>query len=265
MLVDIQLSPAIEAWPSLCDGVRVAEASGFDTAWVFDHFAGDVLHGTTMIECFTLLGALASATTHIKLGSLVVNVANRNPAVMALSAASVQAVSGGRFTLGLGAGAAPNTAWSAEHRLMGIELEPTVAARHRRLATVLDEIDRWWSPDRPAELAPFPEVTSRPPVVLGVNSEPLATLAGARCDGVNVRSDHPQLVTLIDAARRARDRRLDADELPSFDISVWAHWDHALGAPDHPVRRRWEQLGVNRLVMVCVQPHDPAAVASFVR
>ena len=69
MIIDIQFSPAVDTWPVVRDGVLLAEACGFDTAWVFDHFAGSVLAGgTTMIECFTLLGALSAATTRIGLG-----------------------------------------------------------------------------------------------------------------------------------------------------------------------------------------------------
>jgi alkanesulfonate monooxygenase SsuD/methylene tetrahydromethanopterin reductase-like flavin-dependent oxidoreductase (luciferase family) len=265
MIIDIQFSPAVEAWPSLRDGVANAEEAGFDTAWVFDHFAGDVLGGTTMIECFTLLGALAASTSSIGLGSLVVNVANRNPAVMALTAASVQAVSGGRFTLGLGAGAAPNTKWSAEHGLLGLDLEPTVARRHQRLERALDELDRWWATDRPAELAPFAVAFPRPPIVLGVNSHALASIAGARCEGLNVRSSHPDLEALLAAARRARALRPDADGLPPFDVSVWALWDDALADPHHPDRLRWQAMGVTRLILVWLQPHDAAAVARFLR
>lgn len=265
MIIDIQFSPAVEPWPALRQAVIGAEDAGFDTAWVFDHFAGNVLGGTTMIECFTLLGALAAATTRIGLGSLVVNVANRNPGVMALSAASVQTLSGGRFTLGLGAGAAPNTPWSVEHGLLGLELEPTVARRHARLERALDELDRWWSPDRPAELDPFPLALPRPPVVLGVNSEHLASIAGARCDGLNVRASHPDLEALIAAARAARAGRTDAHDQPPFDISVWAHWDDALADPEHPDRVSWRAMGVNRLILVWLQPHNPAAVSRFLR
>ena len=82
MRIDIQLSPAVEPWPMLRDGVRLAEERGFDTAWVFDHFDGSLLGGTTMLECFTLLGALAAATTTIGLGTLVANVANRHPCLL---------------------------------------------------------------------------------------------------------------------------------------------------------------------------------------
>jgi alkanesulfonate monooxygenase SsuD/methylene tetrahydromethanopterin reductase-like flavin-dependent oxidoreductase (luciferase family) len=244
--------------------VLLAEARGFDTTWVFDHFAGDVLQGTTMIECFTLLGALAAATTRIRLGSLVVNIVNRNPGVMALSAASVQAVSGGRFTLGLGAGAAPDTAWSAEHRVLGLDIEPTVALRHQRLQRGLDEIDRLWATDRPAEFASFPRAEPRPPVILGVNSVALAAIAGARCDGMNARASHPDLAALIDAARRARQQRAVPAGAPPFDVSVWTMWDDALANPDHPDRVRWQQMGVDRLVLVWLQPYDPAAIDRFV-
>jgi alkanesulfonate monooxygenase SsuD/methylene tetrahydromethanopterin reductase-like flavin-dependent oxidoreductase (luciferase family) len=264
MIIDIQFSPAVEPWERLRDGVLLAEQVGFDTTWVFDHFAGNVLAGgTTMIECFTLLGALSAATTTIGLGTLVVNVANRNPGVMALSAASVQAVSGGRFTLGLGAGAAPNTAWSIEHGLLAIGLEPTVALRHRRLQAALDEVERLWSPDRAAELDAFPRADPRPPVILGVNSVALAAIAGQRCDGMNVRSSHDDLAALIDAGRQAHAQRTDAATARPFDVSVWANWDPSLADPEQPDRRRWAQMGVDRLVLVWLQPHDPAAVAAF--
>ncbi|MGD9995715.1 MAG: LLM class flavin-dependent oxidoreductase [Ilumatobacteraceae bacterium] len=265
MIYDIQLSPAAEPWTAVRDGVLAAEENGnFDTAWAFDHFLGSVLNGSTMIECFTLLGALAAQTTRIRLGSLVVNIANRNAGVTALSAASVQMISGGRFVFGLGAGAAPGSRWSVEHEILGIDLAPTVEGRHARLEHALDEIDRLWAPDRPADLASFPSAVPRPPVILGVNSESLAALAGRRCDGLNVRGHHPRALDFVAAARRARDDRPDPPDRP-FDVSVWTYWDEALADPQHPQRLVWEAHGVNRIVLVCFEPHDPEAVARFGR
>jgi alkanesulfonate monooxygenase SsuD/methylene tetrahydromethanopterin reductase-like flavin-dependent oxidoreductase (luciferase family) len=262
MFVDIQLNPATERWEALRDGVSAAETAGFDTAWVFDHFAGNVLRGgPTMIECFTLLGALAASTTRIRLGTLVVNVANRNPGVMALSAAGVQELSGGRFTLGIGAGAAPNTPWSAEHRALGLHLEPTIATRHARFAATLDEIDRLWSPDRPDELAAFLLPHPRPRVIVGVNSAALARLAGERTDGINVRADHADLHAIITAARDAHAASARADR--PFEVSVWTWFDPALDDPDHASRRAWAAAGVERLVLVCLEPHDRRAVERF--
>src|SRR5687767_8407706 len=182
MKIDIQLSPGADTWPELRDGVLAAEEAGFDTAWVFDHFAGDMLGGSTMLECFTLLGALAAATDRIGLGTLVANVNNRPAGVLAAAAASAQAISGGRLILGLGAGAAPGSRWSAEHRELGLDLGATMVERHRRLEAVLDEIDRLWAPDRDESLATFPRPDPRPPIILGVNSERLAAIAGKRCD-----------------------------------------------------------------------------------
>ncbi|MDF3018411.1 MAG: putative F420-dependent oxidoreductase, partial [Thermomicrobiales bacterium] len=58
-------------------------------------------------ECWSLLAVLAAATTRIGLGSLVSCTAFRNPALLAKMAVTVDEVSGGRLTLGLGAGSQP--------------------------------------------------------------------------------------------------------------------------------------------------------------
>ncbi|MDP9463551.1 MAG: LLM class flavin-dependent oxidoreductase, partial [Actinomycetota bacterium] len=120
MKVDIQFSPGANDWPVLRDAVLRAEIDGYDTTWVFDHFDGAMISGDRpMLECFTMLGALAEATSTIGLGTLVANVANRHPAVLAAAASSVQRISGGRLTLGLGAGTAPSSKWSSEHVTRG--------------------------------------------------------------------------------------------------------------------------------------------------
>lgn len=262
MIIDIQLNPAVEPWERIRDGVVVAEAAGFATAFVFDHLAGNLLRGgADMLECFSLLGAMAAATTTIGLGTLVVNVANRNPGVMACAAASVQTISGGRLLLGLGAGPAPNTQWSAEHRALGLDLAPTIATRHQRLGDAIDLLDEMWATDRPDVFAHFHRPRQRPLVILGVNSEPLARMAGARTDGLNVRRSHEALPAIIGAAFDARAASERADE--PMIVSVWAEWDRALADPEHPDRRRWSELGVNRLVLVSLDPHDPHELERF--
>lgn len=263
MIVDIQLNPAVEPWSRLIEGVESAEAAGFGTVWVYDHFDGSMLRGTTMLECFTLLGAYAARTTRIGIGPMVVNIANRNPYVTAMAAASVQHISGGRLRLGVGAGAAPGTPWSAEHRLFGIELGATLRERHERFERALDVFDTVFAGERPPEFATYPRAVPRPPVIAGVNSTSLAGLVGRRCDGMNVRADHEELAAVIDAARTARLASVRADQ--PFDVSVWTHWDESLGDPDHPRRRAWEALGVDRLVLTCLDPFDLAAIARFGR
>ena len=84
---------------------RAAEEAGFDSIWVGDHLLYlDEGPERGPLEAFTLLAAIATATTGIRLGPLVACTAFRHPPVLAKMAATVDEISGGRLTLGLGAG-----------------------------------------------------------------------------------------------------------------------------------------------------------------
>jgi alkanesulfonate monooxygenase SsuD/methylene tetrahydromethanopterin reductase-like flavin-dependent oxidoreductase (luciferase family) len=198
--IDVQYSAATNDWPALRDAVLRAEAEGYDTTWVFDHFDGAMLDGDRpMLECFTLLGALAEATSTIGLGTLVANVANRHPAVLAAAASSVQRISDGRLILGLGAGTSPISKWSSEHAARGIHLHRDIAARHAAVVV---------------QIAHVRAIREALPIIIGVNSVRLATLAGEIADGINVRMSHERAAEFVDAARLA------AGDRP-FDISGW--------------------------------------------
>jgi alkanesulfonate monooxygenase SsuD/methylene tetrahydromethanopterin reductase-like flavin-dependent oxidoreductase (luciferase family) len=73
--------------------VRAAERLGVDSVWVPEYWAGDAL---------TPLGYLAARTTRIRLATGIVQLGARTPAMLAMSAQSLQALSGGRFVLGVG-------------------------------------------------------------------------------------------------------------------------------------------------------------------
>lgn len=222
MKIDIQLSPGANDWPALRDAVLRAEADGYDTTWVFDHFDGAMIEGDRpMLECFTLLGAMADATTTIGLGTLVANVANRHPAVLAAAASSVQRISAGRFTLGLGAGTSPTSKWSGEHVARDIPLRADLADRH---AAVIEQIRL---------IRELPEAM---PIIIGVNSVRLATIAGQIADGINVRMSNERAAQFVDAARAA------AADRP-FEISGWTFEQ----ADDATARAK--ELGLDRLVL----------------
>src|SRR4051794_37163740 len=98
--------PGVPATPTeLVALARDAEAAGFDSVWTFDHllsFEGDVPSGTW--EAWTLLTAIAARTSTVGLGVLVSCTGFREPIVTAKIAYTLQELSGGRLTLGLGAG-----------------------------------------------------------------------------------------------------------------------------------------------------------------
>jgi probable F420-dependent oxidoreductase len=87
-----------------------AEALGFDSVWVSDHFFysfgryGADPSPIASLEPMTTLAALAAVTSRVRLGTLVLCTPFRHPSVVAKAAATIDAVSGGRLELGIGAG-----------------------------------------------------------------------------------------------------------------------------------------------------------------
>lgn len=111
------------SWDDILDIAGHCEATGWDGIWMADHFmfnTGDEARDDTpMLECWSILAALAAATERLRLGPLVTSISYRHPAVLANIAAAVDHISHGRLVLGLGAGWQIN-----EHAAYGIDLLP---------------------------------------------------------------------------------------------------------------------------------------------
>ena len=104
------------SWTEIRTLAREAEAMGVDTLWVPDHLQRDLASGERIgfWECWTIVTALAEATTTVGIGPYVACTGFRNPALLAKMAATLDEVSGGRLVLGLGSGVPDrDTSWRA--------------------------------------------------------------------------------------------------------------------------------------------------------
>ena len=107
-----------QAWPDILEVARHAELSGWDRIYVADHFmSNDDAADGAMLECWSVVTALAAAVPRVGIGTLVCGNTYRHPAVLANQAATADVISGGRVILGLGAGWQVN-----EHEKYGIDL-----------------------------------------------------------------------------------------------------------------------------------------------
>jgi probable F420-dependent oxidoreductase len=96
----------IPGWPAIREAAHAAEESGLDSIWIFDHllfrFGEEPTEG--IHEAWTMLAALAAETRRVELGTVVLAMGFRNPALLAKMAATLEEVSGGRLILGVGCG-----------------------------------------------------------------------------------------------------------------------------------------------------------------
>src|SRR5688572_18141568 len=161
------------------DLLRVAQATeelGFDAFFRSDHYLGmgtDGLPGPT--DAWVTLAGLARETSRIRLGTLMTSATFRLPGPLAIAVAQVDAMSGGRVELGLGAG------WfKAEHLAYGVPFPP-LGERFDRLTEQLEIVTGLWTApvgstytfhgehyellDSPA--LPKPVQLPRPPVIVG--------------------------------------------------------------------------------------------------
>jgi F420-dependent oxidoreductase-like protein len=124
-------------FPTVLAQAREAESAGFDSVFVMDHFYQLPMLGSPdqpMLEAYTALGALATATERVQLGTLVTGNTYRNPTLLAKIITTLDVVSAGRAILGIGAG------WfELEHDQLGFEFG-TFTDRFNRLDEALQII-----------------------------------------------------------------------------------------------------------------------------
>jgi alkanesulfonate monooxygenase SsuD/methylene tetrahydromethanopterin reductase-like flavin-dependent oxidoreductase (luciferase family) len=183
--VDLLFETFGTRWPELREGALAAERAGYDGVWLNDHLAGSVEGARRVLECWTSLSALAAAVPRMAIGPLVLNDANRDPGTLAVMAATLQEVSGGRLLLGLGAGARAGTPYAIEQAALGrpVRHDPDRRGLVERTITVLRQVWTGAVPPATGFLRPEPV----PPVVIAASGPKMAELAGRLADGVCVR------------------------------------------------------------------------------
>jgi F420-dependent oxidoreductase-like protein len=235
------------------DQLRIArhtEELGFDAFFRSDHylFFGDGLGLPGPTDSWVTLGALAVQTSRIRLGTLVTSATFRLPGPLAISVAQVDAMSGGRVELGLGAG------WfEAEHKAYGIPFPPT-KERFDRLGEQLAIITGLWATpvgerfnfagthyqveDSPA--LPKPAQQPRPPVIIGgLGPKRTPSLAARFADEFNVPFGSLEQVQQMYARVREACQESGRDALPVFSAAETI----ACGRTEAEARKRAENIG----------------------
>jgi F420-dependent oxidoreductase-like protein len=191
---------AYHPWDRLLAEARHAEATGWDGLWLADHFlpaAGPASAGSPH-EATTALAGLAATVPRIRLGTLVAGNTYRHPAVLTKEAATIDLISGGRFTLGLGTGWQVN-----EHEAFGIELPP-VGRRLDMLEEACEVVKRLTTEDsvtfegrhyqlHGATLAPRPVQAALPLLVGGGGERRTLRIAARWADAWNTWG-HPDVL-----------------------------------------------------------------------
>jgi len=139
-----------EIGPTLGRVVTTAEAAGFDSLWVMDHFfqiRGVGPKEDPMLEGMTTLGWIAARTSKAALGLMVGGIHYRNPALWIKSTTTLDVLSGGRAWFGIGA------AWNeAESRGLGFPFPP-LGVRFEMLEDTLQMAHQMWTGERGTETA----------------------------------------------------------------------------------------------------------------
>lgn len=212
---------AADIGPTVIAQAREAEVNGFDTVLVMDHFyqlPGIGAPEEPMLEAYTLLGALATATSTIQLSTLVTGNTYRNPAMLAKTVTTLDVMSGGRAVLAIGAG------WyELEHQQMGYEfgtftdrfarleeslsiIEPMLRGRH-------PEVDgKWYQAHGTLN---EPRVRDDLPIMLGGGGEKKTFgLAARYADHLNVICGDDEIPRKLEAlAARCQEAGRDRDSL----------------------------------------------------
>jgi F420-dependent oxidoreductase-like protein len=201
-----------ELFPTVIAQAQEADAAGFDSVFVMDHFYQLPGLGTPdqpMLEAYTALGGLATATKRVQLGTMVTGNTYRNPTHLTKAVTTLDVMSQGRAILGIGTG------WfELEHDSLGYEFG-TFTDRFNKLGEALQIILPMLAGERPTfsgkyyrtvEAMAEPRFRDHVPLLIGGSGEKKTIpLAAKHFDHLNLTSSFGELPGKLDVLKRSCD------------------------------------------------------------
>jgi len=244
------------AWARTLDAARQAEALGFESLWVYDHFQVDPpLIDAPVFEPFVELSAIAMATERARLGHLVMAAAYRPAGLTAKMISTLDVIAGGRAELGIGAG------WKEdEWRSYGYGF-PDAPERLAILADHLEVISRMLGPGHATfdgRHARVDDAIHEPksagghiPVVVGGNGPKVTWRLAARfADELNLDAMMPAEVEAALPVVRSRCEEIGRDPASlRVSVHIWGRPDVAAGDARRERLRDYRDLGVARVML----------------
>ncbi|CAN5758027.1 LLM class F420-dependent oxidoreductase [soil metagenome] len=180
---------SVTRWKDIRERVLLAEALGFDSMWMVDHFLWRNPPEETFgfWDGWSALSALADATSRVELGLLVACTSYRHPTLIARIADTIDEISDGRLILGIGAG------WTeTEFRALGAPYDHR-ASRFEEALTIIATLLREGEIDfegtyyqaREVELRPRGPRSQGPPIMVGATRDRMIHLAARHADILN--------------------------------------------------------------------------------
>lgn len=218
-------TPVAELFPTVIAQAQEAQAAGFDSVFLMDHFYQLPMLGSPdqpMLEAYTALGALATATKDVLLGTLVTGNTYRNPTLLAKIITTLDVISGGRAVLGIGTG------WfELEHDQLGFEFG-TFTERFAKLDEALqillpmiagERVSFTGTHYRTREAFAEPRFSDHIPLMIGGSGEKKTFgLAARYFDHLNIIASFAELPAKIAALTR-RCEEVDRDPA-SLETSI---------------------------------------------
>ena len=244
------------AWERTVAAARQAEALGFESLWLYDHFQVDPPpEEAPIFEPFVELTGIAAATTTARLGHLVLAAAYRPAALTAKMLSTLDVISGGRAILGIGGG------WKEdEWRAYGYGFPPA-AERLAILEDHLEVITRMLAPGRATYEGRYAHVIDaihepkadgpRIPILIGGNGPNVTWRLAARfADELNLDALMPEAVeaALPVIATRCGEIGRDPATL-AVSVHVWGAPDAPAGAARRDRLRAYRDVGLSRVIL----------------